>query len=148
MGDRNAWFRSRSPRQILRLNQCRKENWPNHEITFNLLSETYVDIGHIPVSNEREQSEYTVSFQIHYVWSDMYKSNQSFECSQHILKLTLVLLLPEMACLYKQCRFISVGFWRSQLIWICTVCHQYVILYQQRGSSNLFGWQLEKDVSS
>ena len=24
----------------------------------------------------------------------------------------------------KQCRSRSVGFWRSQLIWICTVCHQ------------------------
>ena len=26
-------------------------------------------------------------------------------------------------CLCKQCRARSVGFWRSQLIWICTVCH-------------------------
>ena len=25
---------------------------------------------------------------------------------------------------FKQCRSRSVGFWRSQLIWICTVCHQ------------------------
>ena len=28
-----------------------------------------------------------------------------------------------MPCLSKQCRSRSVGFWRSQLIWICTVCH-------------------------
>ena len=28
-----------------------------------------------------------------------------------------------MPCLNKQCRSRSVGFWRSQLIWICTVCH-------------------------
>ena len=37
--------------------------------------------------------------------------------------LTLVLLNPDMSCLCKQCRSRSVGFWRSQLIWICTVCH-------------------------
>ena len=35
----------------------------------------------------------------------------------------LVLLNPDMPCLCKQCRFRSVGFWRSQLIWICTVCY-------------------------
>ena len=28
-----------------------------------------------------------------------------------------------MQCLWKQCRSRSVGFWRSQLIWIYTVCH-------------------------
>ena len=38
--------------------------------------------------------------------------------------LTLVLLNPDMSCLCKQCRSRSVGFWRSQLIWICTVCHE------------------------
>ena len=36
---------------------------------------------------------------------------------------TLVLLNPDMSCLCKQCRSRSVGFSRSQLIWICTVCH-------------------------
>ena len=35
----------------------------------------------------------------------------------------LVLLNPYMSCLCKQCRSRSVGFKRSQLIWICTVCH-------------------------
>ena len=39
----------------------------------------------------------------------------------HIL--TLVLLNPDLSCLCKQCRSRSVGFSRSQLIWICTVCH-------------------------
>ena len=34
--------------------------------------------------------------------------------------LTLVLA---MYCLCKQCRSRSVGFWRSQLIWVYTVCH-------------------------
>ena len=37
--------------------------------------------------------------------------------------LTLVLLNPGMPCLCKQCRSRSVGFFRSQLTWICTVCH-------------------------
>ena len=42
--------------------------------------------------------------------------------------LTLILLNPNIPCLCKQCRSRSVGFWRSQLIrsqliWICTVCH-------------------------
>ena len=39
------------------------------------------------------------------------------------IPLTLVLLNPDILCLCKQCRSRSVGFWRSQLIWICTVCH-------------------------
>ena len=38
--------------------------------------------------------------------------------------LTLVLLNPDIPCLCKQCWSRSDGFWRSQLIWICTVCHQ------------------------
>ena len=37
--------------------------------------------------------------------------------------LTLVLLNQDIPCFCKQCRSKSVGFWRSQLIWICTVCH-------------------------
>ena len=37
--------------------------------------------------------------------------------------LTLVLLNTDIPCLCKQCRSRSVGLWRSQLIWICTVCH-------------------------
>ena len=41
----------------------------------------------------------------------------------HNISLTLVLLNPDIPCLCKQCRSRSVGFWRSQLIWICTVCH-------------------------
>ena len=38
--------------------------------------------------------------------------------------LTLVLLNLDIPCLCKQCRSRSVGFWRSQLILICTVCHK------------------------
>ena len=41
----------------------------------------------------------------------------------YILCLTLVLLNPDIPDLCKQRRSRSVGFWRSQLIWICTVCH-------------------------
>ena len=37
--------------------------------------------------------------------------------------LTLDLPNPDIPCLCKQCRSRSMGFWRSQLIWICTVCH-------------------------
>ena len=36
--------------------------------------------------------------------------------------LTLALLNLNIPCLCKQCRSRSVGFFRSQLIWICTVC--------------------------
>ena len=42
---------------------------------------------------------------------------------QVIYRLTLVLLNPDIHCLCKQWRSRSVGFFRSQLIWICTVCH-------------------------
>ena len=38
--------------------------------------------------------------------------------------LTLVLWNPDISCLCKKCRSRSVGFWRSQLIWISTVCHK------------------------
>ena len=56
--------------------------------------------------------------------------------------LTLVLLKPDMPCLCKQCRSRSVGFSRSQLIWICTVWH-YLIYSKQSRSSNLIGCKLE-----
>ena len=42
----------------------------------------------------------------------------------HKCILTLVLLDPDIPCLCKQCRSRSVGFWRSQLIRICTVSLQ------------------------
>ena len=50
----------------------------------------------------------------------------------HIINtcLTLVLPNPDISYLCKQCRSRSVGFWRSQLIWICTVFTKYVHLYQ------------------
>ena len=47
-----------------------------------------------------------------------YKISQVYQYT-----LTLVLLNPDMSCHCKQCRSRSIGFWRSQLIWICTVCH-------------------------
>ena len=40
-----------------------------------------------------------------------------------VCKLTLVLLNPDIPWFCKQCRSRSVVFFRSQLIWICTVCH-------------------------
>ena len=43
--------------------------------------------------------------------------------------LTLVLLNPDRPCFSKQGRSRSVGFWRSQLIWICTVCHSDLDLH-------------------
>ena len=45
----------------------------------------------------------------------------SLHCYTNLL--TLVLLNLDITCLCKQYRSRSVGFWRSQLIWICTVCH-------------------------
>ena len=62
------------------------------------------------------------------------QSDQSLNYSQYntgILNkysniLTPVLLNPDIPFLCKQCSSKSVGFWRfrSQLIWICTVCHE------------------------
>ena len=55
---------------------------------------------------------------------------QTFNTARHprhleavVNVLTVVLLNPDILCLCKQCRSRSVGFWRSQQIWICTVCH-------------------------
>ena len=41
----------------------------------------------------------------------------------YFFNLTLVLLNPDIPCICKQYRSRSVDFWRSQLIWIYTVCH-------------------------
>ena len=62
------------------------------------------------------------------------KNHQFVDCwiNQRVVKvnlytncllLTLVVLDPDIPCICKQCRSRSAGFWRSQLIWICTVCH-------------------------
>ena len=59
--------------------------------------------------------------------------------------LTLVLVIPDMPCLCKQCRSRSVGFWRrNQLIWICTAFHS--VLYGKPRSSNLIGSDNKKCV--
>ena len=59
---------------------------------------------------------------IEWSWqTDVSESNVIGTCTRQTL--ALVLLNPDMSCLCKQCRSRSVGFWRSQLIWICTVCH-------------------------
>ena len=51
------------------------------------------------------------------------KIAQLFSSCVSYSMLTLILLNSNMPCLCKQCRSRSVGFWRSQLIWICTACH-------------------------
>ena len=64
-------------------------------------------------------------------WLKLPRSRTNFHgpikgCTSYIkvqLYLTLILLNLELPCLCKQCRSRSVGFWRSQLIWICIVCH-------------------------
>ena len=47
----------------------------------------------------------------------------SFSAFRSNLMLTIVLLNLDIPCLCKQYRSRSVGFFRSQLIWICTVCY-------------------------
>ena len=54
--------------------------------------------------------------------------------------LTLVLLNPDIPWLCKQCRSRSVGFFWTQLIWICTVCHYLCEFIEQSGS---FIWLAE-----
>ena len=58
-------------------------------------------------------------------YDDIYYTVTHYSPQQmvHQSTLTLVLLKLDIPCLCKQCRSRSVGFWRSQLIWICTVCH-------------------------
>ena len=60
-----------------------------------------------------------------YLWN-FYKHPSSSDHAPFylfIFLLTLVLMNLHKHCLCKQCRSRSVGFWRSQLIWICTVCY-------------------------
>ena len=54
--------------------------------------------------------------------------------------LTLVLLNPDIPCLYKQCR----SNWSGSALFVI----RYVNLFQQIGSSNLIGWKLEVGVAS
>ena len=68
----------------------------------------------------------------------------SFALKQNVT-LTLVLLNPDMSCLYKWCRSRSVGFFRSGSTLFAI---KYVNLYQQSGSSNLIGWKLEIGMAS
>ena len=77
----------------------------------------------------------------------LYSICEEIHFSSQLSFLTLVLLNLDIPWLCNQCRSRSVGFWRSQLIWICTVC-QYVNLYQQLGSSDMTGWKLEVGVAS
>ena len=48
---------------------------------------------------------------------------QTYQQAYIVQILTFVLLNLDIPCLCKQCRSRSIGFFRSQLIWICTVCH-------------------------
>ena len=55
------------------------------------------------------------------IFGQFWKGRQTHS-AENVHFLTLILLNPDMSCLCKQCRSRSVGFWRSQLIWICTIC--------------------------
>ena len=57
------------------------------------------------------------------VWPFIAQSPSLSEPSIISIWLNPSLAEHDMPCLSKQCRSRSVGFWRSQLIWICTVCH-------------------------
>ena len=63
---------------------------------------------------------------IHAVWLEpslpTYTDTIYIDCKE--APLTLVLLSLDIPCLCKQCRSRSVGFWRSQLIWICSVWYK------------------------
>ena len=63
-------------------------------------------------------------------------------CFVQLIRLNPSLAEHDKPCLSKQCRSRSVGFCRSQLIWICTVI-KYVNFYQKPEASNLIGWKLE-----
>ena len=56
-------------------------------------------------------------------WLNTCCSELSWRLRSFNTSLSLALLNPDMSCFCKQCRSRSAGFWRSQLIWICTVCH-------------------------
>ena len=64
-------------------------------------------------------------------WSDVQRRSQYMWFIRHFQTYHIGKAVPfnpslaehDRPCLSKQCRSRSVGFWRSQLIWICTVCH-------------------------
>ena len=64
---------------------------------------------------------------------------------QTIFSLSLVLLHPDVLSLCKQCRSSPVG---SQLICICTVCHEVCEFVATIGINNLIGLILEVGVAA
>ena len=64
------------------------------------------------------------------------------------IRLTLVLLNPDIPCLCKRCRSRSVGFcsWSGSESALFAI--KYMNLLQQLESSNLIGWKLEEGVAS
>ena len=77
------------------------------------------------------------------LWKSTYLPSKNFT-SFFILKLTLVLLTPDMPCLCKQCRSRSVGFWRSQLIWICIICHEVCEFVSTTWITTVIDWKIKK----
>ena len=76
------------------------------------------------VTSERSGSDLLRYFYVHHLFiSSSRRLNYLLLFHHDLWLLTLVLLNPDMPWLCKQCRSRSVGFWRSQLIWIYTVCH-------------------------
>ena len=74
---------------------------------------------------------WATEWEVHLTTYASSKLRSACTSAQSDQSLTLVLLNRDMPCFCKQCK--SVGFWRSQLIWICTVCHSvwiYIIQYE------------------
>ena len=52
-----------------------------------------------------------------------------YSCETSVIQTNPSLAKHDMPCFSKQCRSRSVGFWRSQLIWICTVIKYVNLLW-------------------
>ena len=83
-------------------------------------------------------------------WKDVHSKRKDFALRAFtvLYAITLVLLIPDIPCLCKQCRSRSVGFLRTNWSGSTLFVIENVNLYQEPGSSNLIGWKLEVGMAS
>ena len=95
----------------------------NHWATWTLLHRLVSYVLHCLYTG-KEQAVLHCQPQTFFILTiDMCKSKFSQSLPYSRIATTLVLLVEDMTRFWKQCKSRSVGFLKSQLIWICTACH-------------------------
>ena len=110
------------------LTQCDGNGNANENANANTNVDDRGDYNSSPCTSYRRAKNHlmwkcSILFVSYYPWLNLNLFKHNWGKPHEKEFLTLVLLNPDIPYLCKQCRSWSDGFWRSQLIWICTVCH-------------------------